>query len=737
MSEEQKENFIADNPVSNESEDRFQRYGFSKRIAETIIARKTKESIVFGLYGAWGEGKSSVLNFIRKEIEEQGEGFIQITFNPWRFNDELSLLTSFFKTIAKEVDSQKTNLLDSALGDNKDPLKSNVENLASLINKYGSIVSSTAIGGAIHNVAKAVSTVDIEELKLRIEKLLEKEKKRIVIYIDDIDRLDKSEVHSIFKLVKLTGDFSFTTYILSFDEKMVAAALADRYGSGDVISGYSFLEKIIQIPLELPKAQRSALETQCYDIINEILRTNNVEISKEDGELFVEKFNTHILPRLKTPRDSVRYGNALSFLIPMLKGEVNIVDLMLIEAVRIFYPDHYEFVKVNPQYFVEDYSSDIIKSEEDQKGNRFEVVLKKLEENFSDDDKEHIRELLEYLFPVLQDAKYKKQTAKESSEREQSLYSLQRIGSRDYFERYFTYSVLKGEISDLEIGKILQEMTLQTLNEKLSRIEDLIDDSSLESFISKLEVRENAFDWERSNLVVRILFRLSGRLPKSENDWLGMLLPSTYSRVLILISKLLRRFEEKEDVIAFLKEVISTTSNIHFSHELLSWLRSYRGSTLRSLDNQTYNELITDLAKRCIIISDGEFAFKSYPNDFPMLVIGWASHDKDALLGYIDESLKKDPENIIHLIKSHLKDVNSTGSQWGFFKTNLTEDIYGYLIETYGESRLYNAIIKQMPLERIASEEVYEIDELLYERPFTEENMLRQFIHIYEKHKKD
>lgn len=77
------ENYTADRPVKEAKEDRFQRYNFSKRIAETIINRKSKESIVFGLFGAWGEGKSSVLNFIDEELAKD-DTVIRINLNPWR-----------------------------------------------------------------------------------------------------------------------------------------------------------------------------------------------------------------------------------------------------------------------------------------------------------------------------------------------------------------------------------------------------------------------------------------------------------------------------------------------------------------------------------------------------------------------------------------------------------------------------------------------------------------------------
>lgn len=58
------------NDMSEMVEDRFNRKPFAIRIAETIAGRADAESLVIGMYGVWGEGKTTVLNYIRAELEE-------------------------------------------------------------------------------------------------------------------------------------------------------------------------------------------------------------------------------------------------------------------------------------------------------------------------------------------------------------------------------------------------------------------------------------------------------------------------------------------------------------------------------------------------------------------------------------------------------------------------------------------------------------------------------------------
>src|SRR5690554_5898386 len=100
-----KQNFSSDKPVENEEQDRFQRYNFSKRIADTIIQRENEEGIVIGIYGAWGEGKTSVLNFIQKELDKE-KTILTVALNPWRYNDEETLIKNFLKKIAEVLGTE-------------------------------------------------------------------------------------------------------------------------------------------------------------------------------------------------------------------------------------------------------------------------------------------------------------------------------------------------------------------------------------------------------------------------------------------------------------------------------------------------------------------------------------------------------------------------------------------------------------------------------------------------------
>ena len=105
--------YSADSPISNPDLDEFNRRGFSERIAQTIAARKETKSLVIGIYGKWGEGKTTVLNFINAELELQ-ENVVSLSFNPWLFPSETELLIAFYSELSTAIGKSLTTRKEDA-----------------------------------------------------------------------------------------------------------------------------------------------------------------------------------------------------------------------------------------------------------------------------------------------------------------------------------------------------------------------------------------------------------------------------------------------------------------------------------------------------------------------------------------------------------------------------------------------------------------------------------------------
>ncbi|GGJ93117.1 hypothetical protein GCM10009304_18770 [Pseudomonas matsuisoli] len=338
------DHYFSDEPIESKAYDRFGRALFAARIAETIAKRRDPSSIVIGLFGPWGDGKTSVLKMMEESLV-QYEQVVTIRFNPWHFPSEDALLRGFFATLAE------------ALG--KEPAFK--ERAAKLLESYGGILSVVSValpgveinpGEAAKNIGESLSKVSLDQLKGQIDALLGQSGKRLVILIDDIDRLDKDETNAIFKLVKLSASFKYTSYVLAFDDDVVAAAIGERYGAGGHEAGRAFLEKIIQVPLHLPPADRMSLRQITFEGIDHALNQAGIVLDQRQIDVFSRYFVDGLEPKLETPRIAKLYTNALMFALPLVSGEVNIAEFMLIEGVRVLYPKLYAAIRDNPDIFL-------------------------------------------------------------------------------------------------------------------------------------------------------------------------------------------------------------------------------------------------------------------------------------------------------------------------------------------------------------------------------------------------
>ena len=100
--------YNADAPVQDPAQDRFDREPFARRVARTLTRRRDSSSMVLAIYGPWGDGKTTVLNFIRKFLSED-PSVVYVTFNPWRLEGEDALLRGFFSTLADALDARLTS----------------------------------------------------------------------------------------------------------------------------------------------------------------------------------------------------------------------------------------------------------------------------------------------------------------------------------------------------------------------------------------------------------------------------------------------------------------------------------------------------------------------------------------------------------------------------------------------------------------------------------------------------
>lgn len=747
------ENYIADIPVNTKEEDKFQRFPFSKRIAETILNRESPDSIVIGLYGIWGEGKTSVLNFIRSEVKLHHPNVVQFTFNPWRFTDEAALLTSFFNTLAVELEkslpqSQGTKPEDEGHSEKnrtgiskwwnkwwnewwnkrKGPLKTSTETIGEMIQEYGRIASIFGVGEAAEAIGKAISNVDVETLKERIEELLKKNKKKIVIFIDDIDRLDKNEIHSVFRLVKLTGNFPYTTYVLSFDNNMVALALGERFGGGDRSAGEQFLEKIIQVPLTLPLAQKAALKNYCFSIVNNALDTNQITLTEDEAARFVQAFTGRLLNSLSTPRFALRYGNALSFALPLLKGEVNIVDLMLIEAIHIFYPRHYDFIKRNPEYFIKPFKIKYVGNRDEEKITLFKKELEELDKDLNDREKSNIQELLRNLFPFLETAFG---NIVYGDEFYTKWFKAKKLCSPEYFNRYFSYTVIEVDISDVAFEDLISHVKTLSLNESIKKIENLIKQATPNSFLIKIRSIEKDIDWETTQIIAPAIAKLGHLFPMDATFLYSFGTP--LSQAAIFVFRLLENQKDKNLRLELMKELLRTAEPYDFAVELIRWCHSDEEGKERFFLDDQFKDAFRVLKERTLREAGEEPIFDKFPGHARTLCKIWSYVDKTEFENYIKGLVEKNPLMVRNFIRAMTPTLQSSLKKEPF-KGDLGKEEYEGIKAVMDTEYLYKKVMECFGKEIVSDTFVSTQDGVKTEQ--TDENILKQFAYWYNRENK-
>lgn len=637
--------YSSDQPITSKEHDRFGRWPFAERIADTIAKRSDPSSLVIGLFGAWGDGKTSTLRMMEQALRRYSH-VVVISFNPWHFGSEQQLLMGFFHS------------LSDALGRS---LSSRKEAIGEALKKYGSVLSiaSVPVPGvqlgvrdAATGLGEALSSVELDDLRARVEGFLKESGTRVVVLIDDIDRLDRTEIHAIFKLVKLSASFEHTSYVLAFDDGMVAAALGDKYGEGGHAAGRSFLEKIIQVPLHLPPADVIELRKLTFDGANAALSLSGVALTEDQVQAFIRHFVDGIEPQLQTPRQAKLYGNALAFALPLLKGEAHPVDLMLIEGIRVFYPKLYGVIRDNPDLFLKAADKNVRHDQHRQRISK--LIDDSLEDSGVIDKERDRRRLVEVLFPRIGNVGY-------GHEWDMTWSKEQRIRSVEYFQRFFTYSVPPGDVGDLEVERFLDEIIApQTTPESIdAKLKAVAERRGMPRFITKLRYREEAFPAPVARALAISLSRNGSLLPREE----GMFsMGGTWTQGAILVSQLAKLVPFGAERDAFIVDILRAASPLPFAVECFRWVR-------RSSDETDEQHVVSEdgeaIARRAVADRIYDEAcrapiYRTFGQDAPHLFWIWSgARGRDEVTEFIRRWLDLNAEEVDSFL-----DVR-VGKAWG------------------------------------------------------------------------
>ena len=630
-----------DRPISKADQDRFDRKHFAQRIAQVISARSDKTGLVVGIHGPWGEGKTSVLNMIAEELSTDDQTIL-ISFNPWRFQEEPVLLRAFFFDIAKTIDSS---------------LITRSETLGSIANDYADLLSvipgyGGAAKGLLRGWAAKRTNIDVDALKERFVNALSESKKRLVVVMDDIDRLDKSEVQTVFRLVKLLADFPNMTYILAFDDERVAEALGDRYGPG---GGRNFLEKIIQVPLSLPPTTARARRDLALEGLQTALASSDIKLSEESKQRFADIFDKAFLNRITTPRLAKRFGNGLTFALPMVIGEVDLVDLIFLEAIRTFYPELYRAIRDNDAVFLGTVFDGLGRLNETEAKAQVENVINAALRNYSEADQKSARMVIQDLFPrtgasgIYGPGGY-------SAEYTESLAKDKRVAARDYFWRYYNYGVTAADIRDQDVQRFLEQLPRTPISDSIEQFRALASDGRSVVLIGKLRVLEDEMLPETAAILALVVARSGKELPYSHpvDRFFGL---APYAQASALIRHLLHRVTEQSARESLAVDIANEIQPLPFAYDFLSWMRKmkrshYSDEMVSVVSEECEDRIRKIIATRLTTMATQAPIERAYPLDAQQLYGLWSSVDEESLRDYLEKRFEEHPDEAAEFISA-------------------------------------------------------------------------------------
>lgn len=683
-----------DYEINHKDDDRLNRNEFAIGLADNIMHYKPKKALTIGIMGSWGSGKSSLINLTENILEKKDA--IIIRFKPWYFSNQDNLYLQFFKQIISALRNEEINknIFERKINPKRNLFKKQDDSFKNYFNYIKDSTSEFDIDNLRYN-PNFESYDSLDYHKERCEEYIKSFDRKIIVIIDDIDRLANTEVAQIFTLVKSLADFENFIYILSFDKEIVTDALKKTN------SEYkdNFIDKIIQIPISVPKISETKMDELILNEIGEIYDNtqSKINIKNDFGEIF-----DFLKLFIKDMRDLKRYKNTLDFYLSNYLEDLNINDFFLILAIHLF---EYElFLNIIEH-------KDLLTLNEDQfnnTGNLIELLAYDKSKYIITDEKwNYLKDTINYLFPTLTS-----DPTKITNKSYITWENAHKICCEKYFEKYFTLSLENNEISQKSLDQLIQmDKTDEIFNFFTKETNLNYNHSLLIGFKKQIpEIPEKNYE-----SFIKAIMKAGDSME---------IYPHSRRYFNWIFDDLFERINPENDRYRILKECIEdyddnvfTTSEYFYSlaedYVIFGYnenVKSKNEMTIKKSEAENLIELI--ITKIHNDIANGKFFNHKY---LPEMLNYWEYfEDKQSVIAYVLENVKTSDEIFSFLTKFKLNEPNpNTGLFYDFERINSYHGLKIYeknIAEKLNETNIddktrescelfLNQLIKYKPLE--------------------------------------
>ena len=544
--------YVSDEPVRAICDDKLKRLPSVIGIANVIQCYPCNEQAAFvGVFGDWGDGKTSVRHMIEEHLKGQTDSVSFVEFAPWKYVVGCDLQSAYLEVLAKHL---------SCVCDGEAGRKCRHLSWALACRQVNKSV------GSLHWIVDIVRAClfDVKKsedsLRGKLRKVLLESGKRIVVVIDDLERLPEDQVCEVLRFLKANCDLPGIVYLVLSDEKYLTAAAASLVPGElgeDIVEGRRYLEKIFSVCVELPQIKGDILLGYLRDSVLSILYANHI-YKKQECDFDVEARG--LINNMRTLK---RVLNTFLVDIQVAKktaaGHIylnrHVGDMFSLAMLRLRMPDVYKALPILYWNVVE-----VSSPFDDSKRVDLDFIKRQLPK-LGSDDLDFVMKFLADRLGFLYDDNRKSYLIDRPSSPDRLIGY--RLSSALVFNDYFQISVQEDLLPEDDVREFMCEVEGGRYPERL--ISRLNDDGKLHKLLYALEATDVHENESQIRSYLSVLVRISRTnlqnvvLPGCyESDYLGSPF-SIYMRVyrclLFYMTKLKQRFMAGAPIGKFSKNV--------------------------------------------------------------------------------------------------------------------------------------------------------------------------------------
>ena len=528
MSKRTSKYFDADRPIECRQQDRLGRRSFAEAITRQVRAVPTEHGFTIAVVGEWGSGKTSVLNMVAETLEDDEDAIAILQFNPWLFGRAEDLVARFFRELSAQLGQGHSEKL-------KDVAKA----LSKLGQSLAPLSPVTGMTGAANLFAKLTDLwtkpPSLHDKRDHLKEALAASDSRVVVLIDDIDRLEASETRELMRVV----------FLLAFDRRHVARSLGENE-----IEGRQYLDKIVQVSYDLPNVREAILPGMLLPWLDELIR--DCDLAQLDKDVWGRVFYDVIKPLLGNLRDVKRYLYSIPVTLDTIGQEVALADLLGLEVLRVLGPAMFVDIRAQSEYLVHSKSqSQRWVSEEERTRHTQEELAAMLER--AGHERGVMESVFEILFPATQGFLDRPSYG---SAWDRTWRKRRRVACDEVLRVYLQAGLDEGALPSRDVQHLVEALTDE---EELMRLLDTLGDQQFEAALERLADFEQDFPVEAVQTAVPVLVNRMSRLSKHPSSFLGL---SPRFKAVYVISRLVRRIEDGDALMDKMHEVLEKVDSL-------------------------------------------------------------------------------------------------------------------------------------------------------------------------------